>query len=393
MGFFGLFKDVYVWNDIDKPVTVVKKIYPKGKNFNINDDIVIGPTEAAVIVYNGAVKQVFSGQEKVTLNSDNIGIIKAITGAINTIDVYMVNTRRFLARYGEKGTFLDPTSKGGDAPVEIGINFDYTFALKPDEISIQTFFSHFGYAGDISQREVEEVLNKNTSSQIKLLLTKELEAKDENGHRRMSVFSIDSHRDRLSNAFAAAADANCVEKFGINIIDYNNFNVHVDPEYVANRKKLQARQADIESDNLMAGLDPRAVMMKQMVGQANVLHGIAEGAATGGAGVAGLGAEVAVGLGMVQGMMQNQQASNQPPQGTGCLKCGGIVPAGSAFCPACGTPAGQAGEKCSECGGDMPPGVKFCPSCGTPTIRTCASCDKEVPAGALFCSHCGTKME
>ncbi|WP_292381306.1 double zinc ribbon domain-containing protein [Methanosarcina sp. UBA289] len=366
MGFFGLFKDVYVWDDIDKPITVVKRVYPKGKSFNFNDEIVIGPTEAAVVVHNGAVKQVFIGQEKVILNSDNVGIIKEITGAISVIDVYMVNTRRFLARYGEKGTFLDPTLKGGDAPVEIGINFDYTFALKPDEISIQTFFSHFGYAGDISQREVEEVLNKNTSSQIKLLLTKELEAKDENGHRRMSVFSIDSHRDRLSNAFAAASDANCVEKFGINIIDYNNFNVRVDPEYVANRKKLQVRQADVDSTNLMAGLDPQAVKNKQMLGQANVLHGIAQGAATGSSGVAGLGAEVAVGLGLLtQSIMQDQQVPNQTPQSTACLNCGGIVPAGSAFCPACGTPA----------------------------AKTCPSCDKEGPAGALFCPYCGKKMD
>lgn len=56
---------------------------------------------------------------------------------------------------------------------------------------------------------------------------------------------------------------------------------------------------------------------------------------------------------------------------TQCPKCGAEVPAGSAFCAACGQPIETASSdpgkiKCSVCGAEVPLGCKFCTSCGTP---------------------------
>jgi len=45
-----------------------------------------------------------------------------------------------------------------------------------------------------------------------------------------------------------------------------------------------------------------------------------------------------------------------------CSKCGAEVPAGSKFCPDCGSPVGQ--RFCTNCGTQLSPDTRFCPNCG-----------------------------
>jgi len=62
------------------------------------------------------------------------------------------------------------------------------------------------------------------------------------------------------------------------------------------------------------------------------------------------------------------RASASPPvNSTPCPTCGTAVPAGLAFCPACGSRARQAssGPSCPKCGTPSAPGAKFCGVCGT----------------------------
>lgn len=78
-----------------------------------------------------------------------------------------------------------------------------------------------------------------------------------------------------------------------------------------------------------------------------------------------------------------------------CPKDGTVAPAGTKFCPECGSPMTQpAAAKCPKCGADTM-GAKFCPECGTkieaaaaPT--NCKSCGAPLK-GAKFCPECGTK--
>lgn len=116
------------------------------------------------------------------------------------------------------------------------------------------------------------------------------------------------------------------------------------------------------------------------------IEGIGTGAAQGGgegSGFvmmgAGMGAGVGMGNMMAQGMagmaagqpapFGGQQGAQQPqtpaaaagPQVT-CAKCGTTAPAGTKFCPECGTKVGS--PKCPACGIDVPAGTKFCPECG-----------------------------
>jgi membrane protease subunit (stomatin/prohibitin family) len=89
-----------------------------------------------------------------------------------------------------------------------------------------------------------------------------------------------------------------------------------------------------------------------------------------GGGVAGLGAQMAVGMGMggvmAAGMVPGAPAPVFSPGGTQviCGKCGAKQPGGK-FCTDCGTPLVAQKKFCSGCGTEMSPGAKFCSGCGT----------------------------
>ncbi len=78
-----------------------------------------------------------------------------------------------------------------------------------------------------------------------------------------------------------------------------------------------------------------------------------------------------------------------------CPNCGAVAPAGTKFCPECGTAMVQpAVDACPNCGKETH-GAKFCPECGTKIERTpagvCPSCGAKTE-GAKFCPECGTKL-
>jgi membrane protease subunit (stomatin/prohibitin family) len=79
-----------------------------------------------------------------------------------------------------------------------------------------------------------------------------------------------------------------------------------------------------------------------------------------------------------------------------CPKDGTTAPAGTKFCPECGSPMLQpAVDKCPKCGAETK-GAKFCPECGAkieraPATSVCPKCGAETK-GAKFCPECGAKM-
>ena len=83
-----------------------------------------------------------------------------------------------------------------------------------------------------------------------------------------------------------------------------------------------------------------------------------------------------------------------------CPKDGTLAPAGTKFCPNCGSPMEQpapaASTTCAQCGADTH-GAKFCPNCGAPqqvaapAATVCPNCGTDAK-GAKFCPNCGTKL-
>ena len=121
------------------------------------------------------------------------------------------------------------------------------------------------------------------------------------------------------------------------------------------------------------------------LGQFEAMRGAGQGLAHGGGstGIAGLGAQVAVGAALGQNLA-GQAVGGGPRGAAGApgVMTGVGVGAGLVACPACNA--------------QVPPG-KFCAECGqtlaAPAKKNCTNCGVELAAGAKFCAECGTPSQ
>jgi hypothetical protein len=197
-----------------------------------------------------------------------------------------------------------------------------------------------------------------------------------------------------------------LDEIGVRVTDLGNFNINFNQDDMhtlreANKARGEAKRGvSIAKDVAAAkqvqldqqfGQDSRYV--QQLAGNWNNYaagsammgagQGMAKGGGEGGAGL--LGAQAAVGMGMMNMMtgqpqgpqftpphMAPQQAAAQPTAQTAaggkatCAKCGASVPVGK-FCAECGAPMAAAPAKkfCTGCGAEIGT-AKFCANCGTP---------------------------
>jgi membrane protease subunit (stomatin/prohibitin family) len=195
-----------------------------------------------------------------------------------------------------------------------------------------------------------------------------------------------------------------LDDIGVKILQLGNFNLNFSPEDQkllrdANKARGEAKRGiGIASDTAQAKqfeLDQRfnqdARYVRELAGSyqgyaaGQAMMGAGEGMAKGGAnaGIAGLGAQMAVGMGMAgymqpgqpppgpqftpPHMMQQPQPGGAPAGGkVSCPKCSASVPPGK-FCAECGTPLAAPAKKfCTGCGTELGAAAKFCASCGTP---------------------------
>jgi ribosomal protein L32 len=102
-------------------------------------------------------------------------------------------------------------------------------------------------------------------------------------------------------------------------------------------------------------------------------------------------------FGMGEAFKQAEEAAKRAVTQTAhCPKDGTLAPAGTKFCPECGSPMVQPTvERCPKCGAETM-GAKFCPECGNKLeapkpAGVCPNCGAETK-GARFCPECGTKQ-
>jgi membrane protease subunit (stomatin/prohibitin family) len=209
----------------------------------------------------------------------------------------------------------------------------------------------------------------------------------------------------LANAIMARAPN--LEEIGVKILELGNFNINFSADdqstlREANKARGEARRGVAISHDVAAakqvamdqqfGQDARYV--QQLAGNWNNYaagsammgagQGMAKGGGEGGAGL--LGAQAAVGM----GMMNNMMGGPQGPQFTPAHQQPQAAPGGAQ--PTAPTTAGGK-VSCPKCNASVPPG-KFCAECGTvlaaaPAKRFCSGCGVEIGA-AKFCANCGT---
>ncbi len=186
-------------------------------------------------------------------------------------------------------------------------------------------------------------------------------------------------------AAAMARDCPDFSEIGVRILEIGELKISVSDEDQARIDELQDQMAQAKMNARMAKVgvtqaEAEAQQRQFEINQAGNYQNYAVGRAMLGAGqgmakgmgeggVAGIGAQAAIGMAM-GGWMQNNTpaqavAAPQPAAGAGkvtCHKCQAQVPAGK-FCQECGG-ALAARRFCTSCGTEL--GVaKFCSNCGT----------------------------
>jgi membrane protease subunit (stomatin/prohibitin family) len=159
-------------------------------------------------------------------------------------------------------------------------------------------------------------------------------------------------------------------------------------------------------DDVVKALDSRTSvgMIGNEMGrfmQYQTAQAIPEAAKNPSGGVAGIGAGLGAGMMMMNSMNGAFQSANTPAAPVAapktatekCHQCGAQMPAGSKFCPVCGTSI-RVNVACQSCGTENPPQAKFCGNCGirlVTNVPLCLKCGAKLAPGAKFCPDCGAE--
>ncbi len=188
---------------------------------------------------------------------------------------------------------------------------------------------------------------------------------------------------------AAAMLRDCPDfgEIGVRILEIGELKISVTEEDQARidalqdqmaEAKLKARmakvgiaQAEAEAQQRQFEINQAGSYQNYAVGHAVIGAGQGMAKGMGDGGVAGIGAQAAIGMAM-GGWMQNNApahpvAAPPAPAAQGgkvtCPKCSASVPVGK-FCQECGTALASAKRFCTSCGTELGT-AKFCSSCGT----------------------------
>jgi len=360
------------------------------QNIPMHSQLTVDSDECAVFFRDGRVVGVLA-PGRVTLESQNIPFLNLLItqytgGQVYITEIFFVTTApvRGVPFGGPVGDMIDPLT-GEQVQPRI---FGEMSVVVTDPVRFVV-----AYAGQAAAGDNDQVLSWIKGLFMNGVKTALGELCENEGKSLLQAVSLTS---KLAASFVAhAPDLNDI---GVRVLQVGSFNLNFSD---ADRQRLVEANAEIamaergvrikqigvagaaaEGQARQVALDQQFTQdsryVKELAGSyqayaaGRAVIGAGEGMAAHGVGggVAGLGAQVAVGLGI-----GNAMAGGMAP-------LAGPAPAGSAAthpatCAKCGTR--QAGGKfCSDCGAPLPP-----------PARCCSGCGNELLASSNFCSNCG----
>jgi len=398
MGVFDFVKNGVREMMVARPDNLKQLIVYKHPDQNIPmySQLTVDSDECAVFFKDGRVVGVLP-PGRVTLQSQNIPFLNSLVtsftgGQVFITEIYFVKTApvRSVPFGGPIGDMLDPLTGEQVTPRIFG---------EMSVVVVDPVKFIVGYSGQAATGDNDYVLNWIKGLFMNGVKTTLGELCENEGKSLLQAVSLTS---KLAAAFVAHAPD--VNDIGIRILQVGSFNVNFSDD---DRERLKAANAEIAKAQRevrvkqigVAGAAAQAQQAQFQLDQkfqqdsryvkelAGSYQGYAAGQAVIGAGqgmaehgvgggVAGLGAQMAVGVGMgnmMAGGFAPQAAAAPAPQfspgGTQvtCGKCGAKQPGGK-FCADCGTPLVMQKKFCSGCGVEMAGGAKFCANCGTPVV-------------------------
>jgi membrane protease subunit (stomatin/prohibitin family) len=397
MGVFDFVKNGVREMMVARPDNLKQLIVYKHPDQNIPmySQLTVDSDECAVFFKDGRVVGVLP-PGRVTLQSQNIpflnNLITSFTGGqVFITEIYFVKTApvRSVPFGGPIGDMLDPLT---------GLQVTPRIFGEMSVVVVDPVKFIVGYSGQAATGDNDYVLNWIKGLFMNGVKTTLGELCENEGKSLLQAVSLTS---KLAAAFVAHAPD--VNDIGIRILQVGSFNVNFSDE---DREALKAANAEIAKAQRevkikqigVAGAAAQAQQAQFQLDQkfqqdsryvkelAGSYQGYAAGQAVigagqgmaehgvGGGGVAGLGAQMAVGVGM------------------GNMMAGGFAPQAAA--PAPQFSPGGTQVTCGKCGAKQP-GGKFCADCGTPLVmqkKFCSGCGVEMAGGAKFCANCGTSV-
>ncbi len=371
------------------------------QNFPFSSQLTVDSDECAVFFKDGRVVGVLPPGRH-TLQTQNIPFLNAIVnnftgGQVFISEIYFVKTTpvRSVPFGGPIGTMRDPQLMCIVTPRIFG----EMSVVVTDPVQFVV-----GYVGQQAAGDNDQIL-----SWIKGLFMNGVKQTLGEFCVKQKVTLIDAiaYTADLSQAFMTHVPS--LGEVGVRVMQIGAFNINFSPEddkklndanerFVATVAEAQrdvqiaqigvAKAAAVAQQNQF-GLDQKynqdARYVQNLAGNysnyaaGQAMIGAGQGMAehgVGGGGIAGMGAQMAVGAAMGQGMagampqFQAPRPQQQPPQFTPsggevtCSKCGTKQPGGK-FCAECGTALAQQKKFCTGCGNELAGGAKFCAGCGT----------------------------
>jgi membrane protease subunit (stomatin/prohibitin family) len=360
------------------------------QNIPMFSQLTVDSDECAVFFKDGRVVGVLP-PGRVALQTDNIPFLNALVtrytgGQVFIAEVFFVKTSpvRSVPFGGPIGDMLDPLTGEQVQPRIFG---------EMSVVVVDPVRFVVGYSGQAAAGDNDSVLGWIKGLFMNGVKTTLGELCDSEGKSLLQAVSLTS---RLAAAFVAHAPD--LADIGVKILQVGQFNINFSED---DRQRLVAANAEIAKAQRQvkvkqigvagsaADAQARQFQLDQQFGQdaryvkelAGSYQAYAAGQAVMGAGkgmaehgvgggVAALGAQMAVGMGvgnaMAGGLVAPAPAPTFSPGGTqvACGKCGAKQPGGK-FCAECGAPLVAQKKFCSGCGTELVANAKFCPNCGT----------------------------
>jgi membrane protease subunit (stomatin/prohibitin family) len=365
------------------------------QNIPMYAQLTVDSDECAVFFRDGRVVGVLP-PGRVTLETQNIpflnGLVTSYTGGqVFIAEVYFVKTTpvRSVPFGGPVGDMLDPLTGEQVQPRIFG---------EMSVVVVDPVRFVVGYAGQAAAGDNDAVLAWIKGLFMNGVKTTLGELCDSEGKSLLQAVSLTS---KLAEAFVARApDLNDI---GVRILQVGQFNINfgeqdrqrlvaANAEIAKAQREVRVRQigvagaaadAQAKQFQLDQQFNQDSRYVKDLAGsyQAYAAGQAILGAGKGmaehgvGGGIAGLGAQMAVGMGIGNGMAGGFAQSPSP-----------AAPPAPTFSP------GGTQVACGRCGAKQP-GGKFCAECGgalVPQKKFCGGCGIELAPTAKFCSGCGT---
>ena len=290
MGLFDYIKSQFLeiiqWED-DSRDTLSWRFPDEDKEIKRNAQLIVRESQTAQFIYLGQFGDTF-GPGKHTLTTDNIPILSTLKGwkygfeSPFKADIYYVNTRLFTGnKWGTSNPIMMRDADFGIVRARAFGTYDFKI------VDVKTFLKEV--AGTDHQFRLDEFADTMRSRIVSVFT-------DALATAKVPVLDVASRYGELGEALRPLINPTIIAKYGLEIVSFIVENVSLPPE---------VEQA----------IDKRSSMAA--IGNLNdyVKLQMAEGLAKGGGGAAGSAAEIAMGFGMANQMM-NQPGGMLGAQGT-----------------------------------------------------------------------------